>query len=933
MVFESLNPELRKLVAKRFKDPTLPQRMAIPQILSGKSVLLVAQTSTGKTESAVLPIFNFLMSRRDKPIGALYVTPLKSLNRDLLDRMIWWGNQTGIEVSVRHGDTSQYERRMQLEFPPHLMIITLETLQPVLTAKKFREHLRNVKYVVLDEVHEMVDSKRGVQLSVALERLRELCGDFQMVMLSATVGEPEKVGKFFTGGRGFEIVKADTTKKVDIKVVNPNPESVDEKIAEKVFTSKETAARLRKIMELIKNSRSSLVFTNTRQFAEVLGSRIKTIDRAFPVAIHHGSLSKNVRIQAEKDLKNEKLKALISTSSLQLGIDIGNVDLVVQYMSPRTVTQLAQRVGRAGHELSKVSNGIIVSTDVDDIFESAVIARKAMAREYERFVAHEKPYDVLAHQIIGMTFDFGKTDAGKIYDVVKRAWPYRDLTRKEFQEVCNQLARIGLIFLDETINKKRRGFDYYFSQLSTIPDVKNYRVFNMFDNSFVGVLDEEFIAVHGDVGTTFILKSEAYRIVSVEGDKVTVEPVVDAEAAIPGWEGELIPIPYDVAQEVGKIRSEIARDLASKSDGEIRKSLMKTYPVDETCAKRMVDVVKKQKKFGAIPDDKTMLVEDYDNLVVIHSPFGIKVNETLGRFLTSLISNRIGSVGLKVDAYRIMVQFQQKNLDLIKEILTTTDPAHFKSYVEMSLSRSDLFEWKFVHVAKRFGAFSREAEFGKIRMKKIVEDFSGTPIFEETLKELETEKLDLDRALEILKKIQSGQVSLIFKPGLSPLGRIGLEHKYAEIVGPEKPEAEIFELFKRRLFRTKVKMICVNCGEWSQTFVVKSMKDDLKCGKCDSRLLATTNPKVPDLEKIAKKALAKSEMAHDAARRWENMKAKADLFITYKKRSALTLAARGVGPATAARILGKWYKDEDSFLRAILAAERQFVKTRQFWAA
>ncbi len=931
MVFERLNPELQRLIAKRFSGPTMPQEAAIPAILSGKNVLILAQTGTGKTESAILPVFNFLMESREKPIGALYITPMKSLNRDLLDRLLWWGNQTGLEISVRHGDTSQYERKMQLEFPPHLMVTTLETLQPILTAKRFREHLRNVKWVVLDEVHETVDSKRGVQLTVALERLRELCGDFQLIMLSATVGDPEKVGKFFSGGKDFEILKADTAKRFDIKVVSPDPKPEDEQLAEKVFASKETAARLRLIMEMIKQSRSALVFTNTRQFAEVLASRIKTIDRAFPIEIHHSSLSKDVRIKAEKDFKSEKLKALVSTSSLQLGIDIGSVDLVLQYMSPREVTQLAQRVGRSGHELSKVSTGVIVSTDIDDIFESAVIARKAMAREFEPVEVHEKAYDVLAHQIIGMTLDFGRVDLEKIYNVARRAWPYRDLKYQEFLEVCNQLNRLGLVFLDKTINKKRRGFEYYFTQLSTIPDTRNYRVFNMLDNSFVGVLDEEFIAVHGEPGTNFILKSEAYRIITVEGDKVTVEPVVDIGAAIPGWEGELIPVPYSVAQEVARLRGEIGRKL-ERGDDVAEKDVMERYPVDRGCAKKMVGLVKKQKKFGAIPDEKNLLVEDYENIVIMHAPFGIRVNETLGRFVAAMLTNRIGAVGLKTDPYRILIQFQQKNKELLRETLMGTDLKHFRSYVEMSLSRSELFEWKFVHVAKRFGAISRGAEFGKIRMKKIVEDFAGTPIFEETMKELETEKLDMERSVEVLKKIQSGELSLVFKDGLSPIGRIGMQHKYAEIIGPEKPEGEIFKLFRRRLLGTKVRLVCVNCGEWSQTFSAGEVADSLKCGKCGSRLLASVSPKVAEAQKLVKKALKISDLSADEMRRWENLKGNAELFMTYKNKAAVALAARGVGPATARRILGKWYKDEDSFLRAILDAERQFVKTRQFWA-
>ncbi len=788
MVFEKLNSELYNIVSKRFKTPTLPQQKTIPEILNGKNILLLAKTSTGKTESAILPVISQIMTNKDKPISALYITPLKSLNRDLLDRMMWWGQETGLEISVRHGDTSQYERRMQLEFPPNLLIITLETLQPILTGKKFRENLKNVKYVIIDEVHEMVESKRGVQLSVALERLKEYCKDFQLIMLSATVGNPKIVSKFFAGGRNVDILNADTTKKIEINVINPKIKKGDEKIAEKVFTSIDIASRLRIIIDLIKSSTSSIVFTNTRQFAEILSSRIKTLDKILPIDVHHGSLSKNVRINSEKLFKEKKLKALISTSSLQLGIDIGSVDLVLQYMSPRRVSQIIQRIGRAGHNLSKISKGIIITTDVDDVFESAVIARKAINQEFENFNIHKKPYDVLAHQIIGMTFDMGQVEPKKIYDVIKRAYPYKTLTEYEFKKVLNQLSKLNLIFYNDTINKKRRGFDFYFNQLSTIPNIKNYQVFNIYNNSYIGVLDEEFIAVHGEVGTTFILKSEAYKIISIEDKKIMVEPTTDIKAAIPGWEGELIPISYSIAQEVGNVRGLISKYIDKEKDSTIIEILMEKYPIDKTCAKIMINIIKKQKKFGVIPDDKTMLIEDYNNLIVIHSPYGIKVNDTLGRFISFLIKNRIGSVGLKIDAYRIMIKMPNKNLDILKEVIMETDIKYFKSYLELGLIKSDLFDWKFIHVAKRFGAFSKEAEFGRVKIKKLIEDFSGTPIYEETLKEIETDKLDIERSKLILKKIQKGNIKIIFKKGISPIGKIGLQNKFAEIIGLEKPE-------------------------------------------------------------------------------------------------------------------------------------------------
>ncbi|MEM5804933.1 MAG: DEAD/DEAH box helicase [Candidatus Aenigmatarchaeota archaeon] len=933
MVFQKLNPQLQELINKRFKEPTLPQELGIPSILSGLNTLIIAQVGTGKTEAAMLPIFNFILEKRLNPISVLYITPLKALNRDLIERMLWWVNQLGIEISVRHGDTSAYERKLQVEFPPQILFMTLETLQPILTGKKIREHLRNVKYVVLDEIHECADSKRGVQLALALERLRELCGDFQLIMLSATVGDPEKVAEFFAGGRSVKIVKAVTSKQMDIKVINPKPKLEDKKIANKVATSIETAARLRTIMELIKNSRSTLTFTNTREFAEILASRIKTIDKKFPIEVHHSSLSKEVRIKAEKEFKVEKLKSLIATSSLQLGIDIGSVDLVLQYMSPRQVTQLIQRIGRSGHELKRVSKGIIISTDEDDVFESAVIARKALKEELEEIKFHHNSLDVLAHQIVGLTFDFGKIRIEKAYEIIKRAKPYKNLNFEEFLEVCKILEKIGLIFLNGYIKKKRRGFEYYFSQLSTIPEVKQYKIINSLDNSFVGVLDEEFVAMHGEPNTSFIVKGEAWRILDVMEDKVFVEPTQDIEAAIPGWEGELIPVPFDVAQEVGKLRGIIKENLEGKEDEEIIQELVSKYPIDENCAKIMVEVIKKQSKFGIIPDEKTVLIEDVDDLVILHACFGSQINETLGRFISSLLTSRVGSVALRTDPYRIIIQFQEgrKNLELLKEILLETNPEHLKSYLELSLSRSELFAWKFVHVAKRFGVIKREADYGKLTLQKIINEYLGTPVFKEALKELETEKLDIEMTKEILKKIQSKEIALVFKPGLSFLGKIGLIHKFADLIVPEKPDREIFEIFKKRIMNSHHRLICLNCGNWHEVFVVKDISDKIICKKCGAKLLAITNPKDLKIVRIVQKYLRNIELNSGEREKLKRIKETAELFLNYGKKAAIVLAGRGVGPSTAKKILAKYHETEEDLIKDILESERKFLKTRKYW--
>ncbi|MCD6263518.1 DEAD/DEAH box helicase, partial [Candidatus Bathyarchaeota archaeon] len=344
-VFSLLCRPLRRLIEERgFKEPTEPQRRAIPHILRGENVLLISPTATGKTEAAILPVLHlYLMSGEKKPgIKILYITPLRALNRDILDRLMWWCTKLDLNVAVRHGDSSDVERTRQRRSPPDLLITTPETLQAVLLGRVIRRYLRAVKWVIVDEIHELADNKRGSQLSLALERLREVAEEeFQLIGLSATIGSPEKVGAFLVGvGRPVEVIRVPVARSMELSIVYPEPRAEDYELAERLYTFPEVAARLRVMRELIEEERTTLIFTNTRSISEVLASRFRVWDLDFPLSIHHGSLAKPSRIAAESGLKSGNLRNVVCTSSLELGIDIGHIDLVIQYMSPRQVTRL-----------------------------------------------------------------------------------------------------------------------------------------------------------------------------------------------------------------------------------------------------------------------------------------------------------------------------------------------------------------------------------------------------------------------------------------------------------------------------------------------------------------------------------------------------------------------------------------------------------------
>ncbi len=932
MVFELLSEKLQNLIRKRgFKKPTLVQELGIPPIISGKNVLLIAPTGVGKTESAMLPVFDEWLKKKSKPISVLYITPLKSLNRDMLRRLLWWGNELEMDISVRHGDTSTYVRKKQAEIPPDLLITTPETLQAILPAKKMKEHLRNVKFVIIDEVHELASSKRGTQLTLALERLRELCGDFQLIALSATVGSPKKVAGFISGERQMKIIKAIETKEMKIKVLNPKSLPSDLSLAERVLINVSTASRLRTVHDLIKAHTSTLTFTNTRDFAEVLTSRLKQAYPNFPVENHHSSLSKEVRIRVEEDFKNQRLKSIICTSSLELGIDIGSIDFILQYMSPRVVSKLVQRVGRSGHELGRISEGVIVTTDEDDVFESAVIARQGLAGELEPLRMHENALDVLAHQIIGITRDKGRISLEEVYRMVKRAYPFKNLSMKEFLSVCKLLQGLRLLFIDgNSIRSSRNGLIYYFENLSTISDTKSYSVINMITNQRVGSLDEEFVSLHAQEGMSFIIKGEPWRIVAIEENKIFVEPSDDFEAAIPGWEGDLMPVPYQVAQEVARLRRFISDSLKERSKEEVKEEIKRRYPVDDNCAETMVKTISAQMKYGLVPTDKKILIETEQNRVTIHSCLGTRGNETLGRFLSTVLAAQLGSIGLKTDPYRVVLTLQKVDFDLLKKILLKTKPESVEGLLKLNLSNSRLFQWRFVHVAKRFGVIKKNAEYGKTMLSKIISLYERTPVWEETLREIKVDKLDVRGVKEFLRKIQNREIKLVFKEGLSPLGKIKIKER-VELVGPEKPELQVLDLFVKRLMNKRIRLVCLNCGEWTRTFRIKDLPEEIRCEKCRAKLIGVCRPSQIECLHLIKKKLKRRELNDEEIRRLKRLKRTSDLVIVYGRRAIKALAVRGIGPETALRILRGMYDSEKDFVKALLKAERQFIRTKRFW--
>lgn len=929
--FTRLYTPVGELALSRFKIPTKIQEEVIPHVLKGHNILAIAGTGLGKTESCMLPIFSKLKEKKHMPIAVLYITPMKSLNRDILDRLLWWGNKLDLDISVRHGDTSQHERKLQLEYPPQLLITTPEQIQAMIIGKRFREHLKNIKYIVIDEIHEIVQSKRGTQLTIAIERLKQLCGDPQIIALSATVGNPKLVAKFIFNKDDYKIIKTDSLKDLKLIVKCPSPTKEDQKIAEDIFIGESVASRIRTIREIIHSHKSALTFTNTREAAEILSSRLRLFDKDFSHEVHHSSLSKDVRIKAEKQFKNEELKALVATSSLELGIDIGSIDVVLQYMSPRQVSKLVQRIGRSGHGIGRTSNGYLIAGEGDDLFESAIISRKTLAEELEKMKIFENSFDVLAHQIIGMLMADYEFDVKKMYKIITGAYPYSKLTEIDFERIIKILEQIHLIYRDKNlIKRKRKAFEYYFSNLSVIPDMRTYKIIEIGTNAFIGNLDEAFVANHGNIGSTFIVKGSSWKILSVEDGKIYVEPVVNIESAVPAWEGELIPVPYDISQEVGELR-DVIRKLIERDfkNSEIIEKIKQKYPVSEKSAEKMIEFIKKHIKKYPLPTDSEIVIEQFKDYVVINSMFGTMVNETLSRFISAVLSADHGeAIFSKCDPYRMI--FSGCKAEDIKKILLEYNPEDMETILIKALPRSSLFKWRFLHIAKRFGAIERGASFDKINLDRLIDAYWKTPIYDETMKEIFIEKLDINKTKDVLNKLQSDKIKISLIETLSPIGEHGFRFELSNVVRPHRPEAEIFKMFKNRLLGTKIRLICINCGNYSVSYQVKSIKDPI-CPKCGSRLLAIVRDYDRETQNIVKKWLKGKELTDHEEKKLEYIKKSADLAIAYGAKATFVIAGRGVGPSTAFRILSKPNLTEEELLKNILKAEREYVANKKYW--
>lgn len=942
-VFEVLHPRIRSgLETLGISEPTPPQEKAIKPILAGKNVLLVAPTASGKTEAALLPVFDmYLRSRPEKGIGIIYITPLRALNRDIEKRMMFWADHLGLDVQVRHGDTSQRQRRRQSTRPPQMLITTPETLQAILPTKSMRRHLETVRWIIVDEIHDLAASKRGTQLTIGMERLEEAAGHrVQRIGLSATVGNPETVAEFLGGAHPVTTVEVEVDKSYLYNVEFPEPGDEDYDLADEIDTSPKAASRLNRIRRLVGGHNGTLVFVQGRGQAEALGYKLKTLERG--VEVHHGSLSREQRHKVEDEFKAGELNAIVCTSTLQLGIDVGEVDLCIQYLSPRQVSTLMQRVGRAGHRLSRLSEGVTIPAYGEDALECVVTSELARRKQLEPTVVHMMPLDVLTHQIAGLTLSHPEgIDIDDLHELVTRAYPFKDYSMESLMELTGFLSKIGLVVREgETLKGRGKARRYYYENLGMINDERRYPFINAVTDEMVGTVGDEFWSLRARVGLNVILRGRVWRILQIDEERGVLHalPSTDPLGALPGWDGELIPVSREVAEEGGRLRLKVLEAAQSGGLSELAESL----DTDLNSLNEVAAEAEAHLKSGVpLPSPDNLVLEVYDKYMVIHSVRGENLNRALGAILDAALSEMELIYGWWNDAYRILVEapnrLNEEEVERVEKLVTGLTEADADRLLMEYMEARFPFGYKMKFIAERFGVLPRGKIMGPDRVENLYYRFKDTPIYRETLREAYQEKLDLPGVKELIRGIAEGRVSVLVKkvPEPSALARHILE-KYAdveELMATDATIADQLQYMKQSIEARSVNLACVDCGEWHTRLRIREMDQHPRCGSCGSGLLAMMrrHQSPEHFQGLLRRWKEGEELFGDDMDELVHGRKTADMVLSYGRKAVEALMVYGVGPVTSYQVLSRMHRSDEEFYKDLLKAKIQYMKTRQYW--
>src|SRR4051812_47304705 len=789
---ELFRPQTRAWFERNFAAPTPAQEQGWPAIAAGGHVLIQAPTGSGKTLAAFLSAIDRLTEAPGAGLRLLYVSPLKALNYDV-ERNLRGplaGLQSELRVAVRTGDTPQKERAAMLREPPDILITTPESLFLLLTSRA-RELLRSVDTLILDEVHAVAGTKRGAHLALSVERLEALAAQpVQRIGLSATQRPLEEIGKFVSGGRAIELVDAGVAKELDLEVVVPVEDMREP------GDSREEGHEPRSIwpsiypalVELVRAHRSTIVFVNNRRLAERLALRLNELAAAGAegalanqtseiARAHHGSLSREQRTQIEEDLKAGRIPCLVATSSLELGIDMGAVDLVIQVESPKSVARGLQRIGRAGHSLGEVSRGRIFPKFRADLLESAVVAQRMRAGLIEETQIPRNPLDVLAQQIVAICAD-EEVEVAELHELVRRAYPFAELSRAQLENVLDMLA--GRYPSDEFAELRPRiiwdrtagllrgrpgARRLAVTNAGTIPDRGLFGVFIAGEGGRVGELDEEMV-YEARAGQVIVLGASSWRIEEITRDRVLVSPAPGVPGAVPFWKGEGVGRPYELGEAIGQF----ARGLLAARDP-------KVPDLDERAERNLITFLREQEQAtGALPSDRTVVVERFrdeigDWRVCILTPFGARVHAPWAMAVGARLRE---SLGLEVQSIWSDdgIAFHLPDADSPPATdLFVLDPDELEELVLAEVGQTALFGARFRENAARSLLIPRRrpgerTPLWQQRLKaqgllQVARKYSSFPIVLETYRECLQDVFDLPSLKRLLGRLRARELDLV----------------------------------------------------------------------------------------------------------------------------------------------------------------------------
>jgi ATP-dependent Lhr-like helicase len=822
---QDFHPVIQRWWASRFAEPTEAQLEGWRAIRRGEHTLIAAPTGSGKTLAAFLTAIDRLL-REAKEQGGLpdevrviYVSPLKALSADIHKNLAEPRREirvlapdVKITAAVRSGDTPQNERAAMLRTPPHILVTTPESLYLLLTAERSRAMLRTARVVVVDEIHAVVQSRRGAHLSLSLERLDHVCGrPLQRIGLSATQKPIEEVARFLKSGAPCSIVDKGHQRRIDLAIEVPKSP------LEAVMSGEVWQEIYERLIELIESHRTTLVMVNTRRLAERMAHRLSEKLGNEYVAAHHGSLAKEARLEAEMRLREGKLKVLVATASLELGIDIGHVDLVCQISSPHRIATLLQRVGRSGHTVRGVPKGRVFPLTRDDLIECAAMLRSVRDGELDRVAIPDAPLDVLAQQIVAETAAQENWEEDALFCLVRKAFPYKNLEPADFKDVVEMLSRGyatrngrrgALIHYDSIERRLRARKGSRMSAIlngGAIPEVFDYRVLLEPEGHFLGTLNEDF-AIESLPGDVFQLGNTSWRILRIGNGVVRVADAQGQPPSMPFWLGEAPARSDEMTAAASRLRAGVDALLpgpdAPRREGELGSAvdfLVEHYFLPGAAAEQIAAYLGEGKRsLGALPTTETLVLERFFDesggmQLVLHAPFGSRINRAWGLALRKKFCQGFNfELQAAATEEGVLLSLGSSHSFALQEVFRYLHPASVRETLVQAVLDSPIFEtrWRWtttlaLAVPRHRGGARVPNQLQRMYAEDLLQsvfpdaaacldhlqgarEVPQHPLVQQALRDSLEEALDLPGLLRQLQKLFSGELKLLAKDTPEP---------------------------------------------------------------------------------------------------------------------------------------------------------------------